>query len=835
MVRTSILYVALGWGAIEVLSTLGQIFAWPELVVRALVVAIVLGLPVAIGISWWFDLTPDGLLPDGGDTRDSVTDATSEALTGSRGDKGAPSNERVRISVPPPAAATPLLGRSEALASASEHLRGGARMLTVTGIGGTGKTRFAVELFGQLHADYPGGAAFVSLASVEDADEVMSTVAAALKIAEAHGRSAVGAIATVIGNDSVLLVLDNLEQVVDCAPHIGELIAACPSLRVIATSRAPLKIAAEVELPLPPLALPPAVDTAPEDLSLYPAVELFVQRANKVKSDFTITAENAQAVAAICRRLDGLPLALELAAARIRILRPQALLDRLDQALDVLTSGDRDLPERQRTLRATVAWSYDLLDEGEQRLLRCLSVFSDGWSYEAMESVCYTDATRAGALDELHSLVEKGLVQHSSSDDRYSMLVTIRAFAAEGLAEAGEAADAQRRHADYFVEHARGVHEGITGRDQLPAMARARVDAANMTSSLQSLTARGAAGDVDAIEKGLLIAGYHNWVWHITGQHQTARSVVDDLLGLAADHPPSLGRSLAFATAGLVSNSTGEMERGREEWTSSFEDAEAIGSEHAMSQAGVGLGFTLLMLGRLDEARSVLEACIERSGRNNETFFHAVSMAFLGNIDGVSGDLDTGIDRIQRAIELCEGIDDHEVRGCSMSFVAQLHYMKGDAATALRHYTESLTSLELVGDRPEIARVHGEMGWAALSLDAFDEARISFLESLRWYDEVGSPPGKGTALTGLAVVEAAVGNVDRALTVAAAADVMAEQAGVVIEHAMNLGAGDRIESLRAGYDPQALAAITEAGRAMSPSEILALVTGGAEVMEGSMA
>jgi len=811
--------VALGWGAVEVTSTVGQVFSWPGWLVQSLVVGIFIGLPVAIAVSWMFDLTPEGFLPDS--DASVPTDSTAAAPT-----RGASTPDSARISSPPPQPATALLGRDEAIETASRRLRSGARVLTVTGAGGTGKTRFSIELFQRLHADYPGGAAFVSLASVADADDVMPAVAVALDIAEAHGRSAVDAVATVVGNSHVLLILDNLEQVLDAAGDIADLVSRCPDLQVIATSRAPLKIGAESELPLPPLELPPADATAPEDLARYPAVELFVQRAQKVKASFAVEAENSAAIVAICRRLDGLPLALELAAARIRILEPQALLDRLDRALDVLTSGDRDLPARQRTLRATVNWSYGLLDEGEQRLLRSLSAFSQGWTYEAMESVCFGPQNRSSALDQLDSLVEKGLVQVSGEGDRYLLLVTIRDFAAELLEESHEANGIRRAHAEYFLALCKEVHEGITGRTQLEAMRRARADSANTFLALQWLTAEAREKGGAALEQALLLAGYQNWIWHITGQHLTGRMAVDAVLDLAANDPPSLGRSLALSTAGMVSISTGEVERGAHEWTESYNDGQAVGDEASMAQAGVGLGFTHVIAGRLEEARQVLEETIERSERVGEEFMHAVSISFLGTVFGVSGEIDEGIALIERSQKISIRIDDYEGRGVALSFLAQLHFMKGDGNQALEHYQGSLEALETVGDRPEIARVHGEMGWAAVSMNRVLEARTSFLNSLRWYDEVGSTRGVGTALIGLAVAEAADGHSERAVTIAAAAEVLADQAGVVIVHAMGIGAGDQIEALRGTFDEESLARLTEAGRAMSPAEVVTMVTSG---------
>ena len=285
----------------------------------------------------------------------------------------------------PPTPSTPLLGREDALEAAANRVRGGARLLTVTGYGGTGKTRFSIELFHRLVPEYPGGAAFVSLASVTAASSVLPTVCMALEIPEAHGRSALDALCTVIGERRMLIVLDNLEQVIDVAEDVAALVARCPALQVIATSRAPLKIGSETEFSLPPLEVPAPHMTSLDALRNCPSVALFLQRAVRVKPDFALTNTNSSAIAAICRHLDGLPLALELAAARVRVLEPAALLQRLDHALDLLTSGDRDLPLRQRTLRATISWSYSLLDAGEQLLLRRLSSFHEGWTLEAME------------------------------------------------------------------------------------------------------------------------------------------------------------------------------------------------------------------------------------------------------------------------------------------------------------------------------------------------------------------------------------------------------------------------------------------------------------------
>lgn len=728
---------------------------------------------------------------------------------------------------PPPDPATPLLGREKIIGGASKRLADGARVLTVTGVGGTGKTRLAIELYRRLHPDFADGAAFVSLASVTSPNEVMPTISTALEIAEAHGRSALDALVTVIGDGSVLLVLDNLEQVVEAAGDIATLVSRCAGLRVIATSRRPLRIGAEVELALEPLELPKRGTTETEELMDCPSVALFVQRAEKVKPDFELSADNARAVAEICRSLDGLPLALELAAARVRSLEPSALLQRLDHALDLLTSGDRDLPLRQRTLRATISWSYSLLDEEEQRLLRRLSVFHEGWTLEALEEVCFADEDRWQAIDRLESLVEKGLVRVIGAGERYTLLETIRAFAAEQLHAGGEVEAVRDDHASYFLDFARGVDDGIQCRSghQIEAMERGRAENANTMAALNWLVAQARIGDADAVEKGLLLCGYLGWFWHIVGLHTVARDLVDELLGFVSDAPPSRGRALAQFTGGMVSANTGEMERSLTEWRGMLRDGEALGDEDITSFAFVGLGYLLLGLGRLEEAREPLERGIEVAGRLGLDFNLALCLSINGMRVFASGDLDGGRAMVESARAIQVRMGDYEGGGMALSFLASMAFSEADSEATLSLYRESEAAFGTVGDKPELARVRCEMGYAALAGGLLDEARGKFQKALRTYDEVGSARGTGQALLGLAAIEDAAGNHERAVAIASAADAMSQQAGVVVEHPMAPGVSERIESLRASIPREQLDELVASGGGLSPSEVLALVSG----------
>jgi len=724
---------------------------------------------------------------------------------------------------PPPVPSTPLLGREDTLASATDRLRDGARVLSITGYGGTGKTRFAIELFRRLAREYPGGAAFVSLASVTNAAEVLPTVGTTLDIAEAAGRSALDAIATVIGDGRALLVLDNLEQVLDAAGDIAALVARCPALQVIATSRAPLKIGAETEFALPPLDLPEQGTTALDVLRACPSIALFVQRAEKVNAGFALTQDNAAAISAICRRLDGLPLALELAAARVRILEPAMLLRRLDNALDLLTSGDRDLPLRQRTLRATISWSYSLLDADEQRLLRRLSVFHEGWTLEAMERVCYGEDDRHRALDELDSLVEKGLVRVMGDGDRYTLLETIRAFAAEQLHAGGETETLRHAHAGYFLAFAAGVDAGIKGTGQLAAVRRARAENANMHAAIQWLLACARTGDAQSLEQGLLHAGYLNWFWHIGGQHLTARAVVDELLALAEGRGPSRGRALARLANGMISTVTGEWERGVGEWGGGGEDGDAIGDAAIAAEGIMGVGYCHMGAGRMDEARAPLDDAIARAAGGVSEFIHALSCTIKGLLLFATGDLEAGIALVEQARRTQERLGDCEGGGVSASFLAQMTFAKGDHARALAQYGDARALSQTVGARPEIARVHGEMGWTALAAGDESAARRAFRLAVSAYEEVGSPRGTGLALMGLAATEAAAGRAEQAVTIAAAAQVLSERAGVVVEHPMDPGVVGRIEALKATISQAKLDDLVAGGSALSPAAVLAMV------------
>ena len=705
-----------------------------------------------------------------------------------------------------------LLGREADLAALTELLDE-HRVVTITGPGGMGKTRTAIEVCRRLAPDFLDGICFVPLADVTEADDVVPAIAGALDVKEAEGRSLGRGVTDLVGERKALLLLDNLEHVIDSAGAIADIVATCPQLRLLVTSRAPLKIAAEREYHLEPLPVPPAGAAAAPDVLAYPAVALFRERARVVNPGFEVTVANAPAVAEICRRMDGLPLAIELAAARTRLLSPEALLERLQQALDILTGGRRDAPRRQQTLRAAIDWSHSLLAEPEQHLFRRLAVFSAGATFDAIDAVCSEPS--GSILDDLESLVDKALV--ATEGTRFSMLQTIREFATDRLLASQGFDDVAARHSAYYAALAARIGAGIEGTAQLASMEVGIADEANLQAAFDHLIARAELGDVAASEQAMVAFGDLWLYWHIRGKHLSVRELGARILAVS---PPdrTIGRARLLLTAGLAEWTLRSYEPGNERWTESYRIADELGDRRLMARAAGMLALGYLGLD-VNEALTWSARGIELGRELDDPFTWAFALSFDGILHTLVGEVVTARARYEAALAIQEPRGDLEGAGLSLGGLAELAGMRGDAAAAIELYERSRDAFGVLG----------EAAWINLRQGDHDMARQGFRDSAQAYDDVGSVPGVGMSVLGLAAVEADEGRPRLAVTIAAAAEVLAEKEGIVNVYSVDSPSHPYLEAAKAKLSSDELAQAGADGRKLSAAQALDLAGSGAQV------
>src|SRR5215204_5303846 len=460
-----------------------------------------------------------------------------------------------------PVQPTPLVGREREIREVAERVRSEeVRLITLTGPGGTGKTRLGLQAAADVLEEFSDGVFFVALATITEPEFVASTIALALGVKESAEQSLMKSLKNYLRDKRLLLVLDNFEQVLEGAPLVGELLGACPKMKVLAKSRIPLRLYGEQEYLVRPLALPdPKVMPLLEVLTQYEAVRLFVQRARAVKADFKVTNDNAPAVAEICARLDGLPLAIELAAARTRVLPPQKMLERLGNRLKLLKGGPRDLPTRQQTLRGTIDWSYELLEEEEKILFGRLSVFSGGRTLEAIEEICDPEG-ELEALEGVESLLEKSLLRQEEGvegEPRFVMLETVHEYAREKLQESGEEQEIKRAHAHYFLTLAEEADPELKGPDQLEWFERLEAEHDNIRAALSWALERNEA------ELALRLGGALWWFWLVRGYHSEGRRWLEEALATDERRSPEV-RAMALAGAGALALEQGDLDRAQE-------------------------------------------------------------------------------------------------------------------------------------------------------------------------------------------------------------------------------------------------------------------------------
>lgn len=632
-----------------------------------------------------------------------------------------------------PRAATPLIGRERELADLVTLLHDPtARLVTLVGPGGIGKSRLAAALdAASVGADE---AVFVPLASVTDPDLVVPAVADALGVPD-EGGDRLAAVAARLAERKHLVVLDNLEQVLSAAPVVAELVARCPSVRIVVTSRAPLRVAAERELPVSPLATP-TTDATPDLLESAAAVQLFVTRARAVRPTFALDATTASVVGELTRRLDGLPLAIELAAARLKVLPPAELLRRLDRRFEVLAGGARDLPERQQTLRSTIAWSVELLGEDERRSLAELSVFAGGWTIESAEAVLSSPA----ALEHVVVLVDNSLAEvHEAADEnRFDMLESVRAYAHELLEGLGAdvAATARARHAAYLLGLAEAARTGITGPEQQRWLTRLEAEHENVVAALAWLRAN---PDGDAL--GRLATGLIHF-WWIRGHYTEGRH----WLAAALEGTTGVVRSRALDGLGILAWLQGDYDEARVRYEESMELSRASRDDDRIASALGNLGIIAIEQDDLDAAQPLLEEGLAITRRVGDAARIGAALVNLSLVLIRRRRLDEAGGQLEEAVALFRGLGDAWGVTTVLINLGDVRCAQGRIEESARCYTESLRLARDIEDDDSIAYALEGFASIAAARGAATDAGLRWGAAERLREVRGNPrPPSGGA------------------------------------------------------------------------------------------
>jgi predicted ATPase/class 3 adenylate cyclase len=656
---------------------------------------------------------------------------------------------------PLPIPTSSLVGRQLEVAALAGKLREAeVRLLTLIGPGGVGKTRLAIEAASAAGSAFPGGIAFVGLASVEDPELMMPAVAQALDVPETGEGTSVDAVVKRLGDKRALLVLDNLEQLSEGAPAIAQLLRRSPGLKVLATSRVALRLSGEVEYVVPSLSLPPpGGHTSLEALSGSEAVQLFLARSRALVPSFELTPRNADPIAEICNRLDGLPLALELAAARIKMLSPADLLSRLDHCLQLLTGGSRDLPDRQRTMRATLEWSSGLLQPAEQRLLAGLGTFVGTFSLEAAEAAC-ADGDDIAVLDGLGSLVDNSLVRavDDSARLRFRLLQTVREYALERLRDDGRSDDLHRRHADHFQDTAVRANRELDGPDGPVWLAELTADEPNHRAAL------GWALDHGQVDRAGRHAAALRPFWVTQGRLDEGRSWLESVL---ANSPGTAVRGRVLVAAGILAYYEDDCRTAIAHLEQGIAECQKERDAEGVATGSCYLGISVLANGDPSRAATLAADALAMSSSLGLYESQVLSLSLSGMVAALDGDFATEKLRYERRLELAQSHGDRGRIADTLNTLAEIALDDGELGVA-RDQAEEALELARMTSKITTRDALVTLGRLWLAEGDADRAHAAFEHALDLCVEFGQTFELGQCLRGLASTAAVDGEALRA-------------------------------------------------------------------------